>query len=369
MRLPSLKEAPGSGGNGGIDVVTGKFWRLTPVGEAAGSASAEQTTLAAPRELISRLSRHDGIVVASWDEARDQGRVHALGVVRNVDKVASVAIVDWRRANFTVNPSAQGRAQWVNRPFFKFADGPAAKYGLAGHFARAFSAADDAPSDPTKRQAGEPAAAAGSKAAPVGRSVSSRAVVTPRSNSSSPQRNRVAPDGTVIATSARGTFMGNRAYGARWLVCDLDFERDLAAPRRYEKLFFLDEAVALSAGHRPCLTCRRDRFTAYVAAVQRSIAKSRASEIDDALKTARSAPRRTASVRSLPDGVFVALGSADFHLVWDGALHRWTPQGYTDRMALTDTAVDDVAVLTPAPSVAALQNGYRVDVHSSVALR
>ena len=29
------------------------------------------------------------------------------------------------------------------------------------------------------------------------------------------------------------------------------------APGRYTELFFLDEATALAAGHRPCFECRR----------------------------------------------------------------------------------------------------------------
>jgi hypothetical protein len=32
---------------------------------------------------------------------------------------------------------------------------------------------------------------------------------------------------------------------------------------RYTELFFLDEAVAFAAGHRPCAECRRERFNAF----------------------------------------------------------------------------------------------------------
>ena len=54
-----------------------------------------------------------------------------------------------------------------------------------------------------------------------------------------------------------------------WVTCLLDFKgrrRDVMSPRRYTELFFLDEAVALAAGHRPCAECRRDRYRAFLAA-------------------------------------------------------------------------------------------------------
>src|SRR5579884_3965447 len=91
-----------------------------------------------------------------------------------------------------------------------------------------------------------------------------------------PRQNRVTPFGEIITTSERGTFMGNRgvlhdAEGRigrawqvkRWLVCVLEFRgrhRMVMTPGRYTELFFLDEATALAAGHRPCFECRRQRF-------------------------------------------------------------------------------------------------------------
>ena len=72
----------------------------------------------------------------------------------------------------------------------------------------------------------------------------------------------------------RGLFMGNRGVlhdenkrlGRRrwvlkaWLICKLDFKgwrRTVMTPLRYTELFFLDEASAIAAGHRPCYECRR----------------------------------------------------------------------------------------------------------------
>src|SRR5690348_11759441 len=92
-----------------------------------------------------------------------------------------------------------------------------------------------------------------------------------------PYQNRVDPFGQIIATSARGTLMGNRGclhdhqdhplrqyQGRRWIICVLDFKgrtRQPMPPGHYTSLFFLDEATALAAGHRPCAECQRARFT------------------------------------------------------------------------------------------------------------
>ncbi len=134
-----------------------------------------------------------------------------------------------------------------------------------------------------------------------------------------PRQNRVTPFGAVIATPERGTFFGNRgvlhdAEGKlcwswqvkRWLVCVPEFRgrrRPLADPGRYTALFFLDEATALAAGHRPCFECRRPRFHAFRRAwVQGNPAVAQGREptaeaIDDRLHAERLGPdgaKRTA---------------------------------------------------------------------------
>jgi hypothetical protein len=159
--------------------------------------------------------------------------------------------------------------------------------------------------------------------------------------------------------------MGNRTSPPRWLVCDLHFKRNLKEPRKYTKLFFLDEAVALAAGHRPCNTCRRDRYEAYLSAVRAEKGIRGAAELDALLNGARRAPSLHAPIASLPDGSFSALGDGDYRLKWRGALHRWTPAGYVDALTLTDLEVDEVTVLTPEPSLAALRSGYSPVVHPS----
>lgn len=90
-----------------------------------------------------------------------------------------------------------------------------------------------------------------------------------------PLQNRVDPWGRILQSPARGTLMGNRGIlhddeqkvkktqaHKSWVICVLEFKgnrRSLMAPGRYSELFFLDEATALAAGHRPCMECQRER--------------------------------------------------------------------------------------------------------------
>jgi len=56
-----------------------------------------------------------------------------------------------------------------------------------------------------------------------------------------------------------------------WIICALSFkDRRLTQwePNHYTLLFFLDEAVALAAGHRPCAECRRSAHNTYRALTQ-----------------------------------------------------------------------------------------------------
>jgi hypothetical protein len=150
------------------------------------------------------------------------------------------------------------------------------------------------------------------------------------------------------------------------LVCDLHFKRNLKEPRKYTKLFFLDEAVALAAGHRPCNTCRRDRYEAYLSAVKAELNVASAADLDALLNSARRTTDFRAPIASLPDGAFIELGEDDYRLKWRGGLHRWSPAGYVDAVVPTDLSVDDAAVLTPELSLAALRNGYLPEVHPSI---
>jgi hypothetical protein len=185
-----------------------------------------------------------------------------------------------------------------------------------------------------------------------------------------PRQNRVLPTGEIVAHPARGMMMGNRGgclhdaegqlgrarwRSRAWICCLLSFKdrrRPIMAPGRYTELFFLDEAVALAAGHRPCAECRRAAFTAYRDAAQTG---ARAPELDARLHAGRLGPRDSARPADLPDGTFVLAGTTP-HLVHGGALHPYAPEGYGPALPLPE---HPLPVLTPALSRRALGAGYR----------
>src|SRR6202521_6149773 len=95
-------------------------------------------------------------------------------------------------------------------------------------------------------------------------------------------QNRVTPLGELVAERGRGLVYGNRGClhdangrirrsysGKRWIACKLEFRCwrrwPLMAPGRFTELFFLDEATAFAAGHRPCALCRRADYVRFVA--------------------------------------------------------------------------------------------------------
>jgi hypothetical protein len=207
-----------------------------------------------------------------------------------------------------------------------------------------------------------------------------------------PRQNRVTPLGEFIAVPERGTFIGNRgilhdAEGhirrpwqvKRWLVCVLEFrgrKRTVMTPNRYTELFFLDEATALAAGHRPCAECRHARFIDFcnawkLAHSSRGDApRPRADDIDRRLHAERVGQDRskrtfTAELDALPDGVFVtvqAWGPLGF-LIWQNQLLAWSPGGYGQRRRRPKAMT--VQVLTPPATVAAIRAGYLPEVHRS----
>lgn len=208
-----------------------------------------------------------------------------------------------------------------------------------------------------------------------------------------PLQNRVTPFGEIVAIPERGTFLGNRGilHDAdrqlrrkwvlkRWLVCVLEFRgrnRTVMTPNRYTELFFLDEATALAAGHRPCAECRHARFIDFCMAwkaAHRGAAGSRrpsADEIDDRLHAERVNPDRSkrshpGRLEELPDGVFVtvpAWGDAAW-LLWKDHIFKWSQGGYLERRPWPKSL--RVALLTPPATVAAIRAGYTPEVHASV---
>ena len=182
-----------------------------------------------------------------------------------------------------------------------------------------------------------------------------------------PFQNRVTPLGELIATAERGLVYGNRGrlhdergvvrrqwQVKRWIACRLDFRGRRRpggpmAPNRYTGLFFLDEATALAAGHRPCAECRNADYRSFLALTD----ASGADELDERLHAERGRLRKS-RLDGLPDGSFVALDGEPW-LVLGSALLRWTPGGYTERRPRFAGRAD---VITPPTSLAVLAAGW-----------
>jgi hypothetical protein len=202
----------------------------------------------------------------------------------------------------------------------------------------------------------------------------------------SPLQNRVLPTGEIVAHPARGLLMGNRGClhgpdrrlgvsrwrSAMWITCVLtwrDVRRDVMPPGRWTALFFLDEATALAAGHRPCGYCRRAdhrRFAEYWRQAQGLAARPHATEMDAALHAERVDRRtrrqvtRPARLGDLPDGAMVRHEGV-VALVAGEALRPWSFEGYgPGTVVRPETTVE---LLTPPSTVAVLAAGYRPMPH------
>ncbi len=186
--------------------------------------------------------------------------------------------------------------------------------------------------------------------------------------------NRVQPDGSFGCIPARGAFMGNRgclhdasglirrSQGRRgWITCTLREKPGRGAhgfpvPGRWTPLFFLDEAVACAAGHRPCAECRRAVYDDFRAAWALAFgAQARAVDIDRVLHVARLGPRHSAPAHDLPPGAFY-LWQDRPHLQGAGQARPYLGEGYG---AAIPSPWQDVTVLTPAPLVAVMRAGWR----------
>jgi hypothetical protein len=182
-----------------------------------------------------------------------------------------------------------------------------------------------------------------------------------------PRRNRVTPLGELVAHPARGLVYGNRGClhdaqgrirrhhdGRRWIACRLEFKGrrrgELMRPGRYTELFFLDEATAFAAGHRPCAECRR---ADYLRMLELTGACG-ADDLDERLHRERLGPKEEADAATLPLAAFVLHDGAP-HVVVHGGLRKWSPAGYGAATRATGTRM----LLTPPTLVAVLESGWR----------
>jgi hypothetical protein len=201
-----------------------------------------------------------------------------------------------------------------------------------------------------------------------------------------PLQNRVTPSGEIVATPQRGLFTGNRGIihdpatktllnrrwsSKAWLTCTCEFRgrrRDVMGTRSWTELFFLDEATAFAAGHRPCFYCRRDDANAFRVAWERGngVAHASAPDIDEVLHRERldgKAKRLHAlpmPVEKLPDGAMVQVDDQSY-LIAQGRALLWSWDGYRKATA----SPRDAALLTPPSSLQAFSAGYRPVLHPS----
>lgn len=200
----------------------------------------------------------------------------------------------------------------------------------------------------------------------------------------SPLQNRVTPFGDIAAIPQRGFFTGNRGIihdprtktllkkrwtTKAWLICVLEYKgrrREVMGGRSWTELFFLDEAIALAAGHRPCFFCRRrDAETFRAAWARASGGKTPLAPEIDAVLHAERLDRRgkrlhaiPVPISELPDGtVIVAAGEA--YTLARGDAFRWTAQGYD----AVPTMPQPDALLTPPSTLRAMLAGYRPVLH------
>ena len=196
-----------------------------------------------------------------------------------------------------------------------------------------------------------------------------------------PRQNRVTPRGDLIATPERGLVYGNRGClhndrgeirrhhnGKLWIACRLRFRGwhrgPLMQPGRFTELFFLDEATAFAAGHRPCALCRREDYNAFKSIwSELHPGRNSAAAIDAQLHGERLVERseqrlHDAPLTRLPDGAFVLDEDDQPCLVLDDQLLTWTPAGYAERMARPARGHGTARVITPPSLVEVLKAGW-----------
>jgi hypothetical protein len=198
-----------------------------------------------------------------------------------------------------------------------------------------------------------------------------------------PLQNRVDPFGQLIRTKARGSWLGNRGLIhdenqeivrpfrlKAWITCLLEFKnrhRAVMTPGLYTELFFLDEATAFSAGHRPCAECRRADFNRFKEAWLRGNTlymynmKTPIGKIDEIIQNERITSKGEKGMfrdkmENLPEGCFIEFQGIPYIIKHPNRVIRWTPFGYSDSIDLSQQT--KVNVLTPKSIVNSFRSGY-----------
>jgi hypothetical protein len=199
-------------------------------------------------------------------------------------------------------------------------------------------------------------------------------------------QNRVDPSGNLIKTKSRGAWMGNRGVlhdgnknilrpfkHKAWIICLLEFKnwkREVMAPDRYTELFFLDEATACAAGHRPCFECRREDANRFKTCWLKGNPEYGFSpdisitEIDKIIHGERIGKQGDKvtyedTVENGSDGIFILVNNEPYVYV-KGGIFKWSPSGYGERTLLPET--DKITILTPRSIVNAFKAGYEPQI-------
>jgi hypothetical protein len=200
-----------------------------------------------------------------------------------------------------------------------------------------------------------------------------------------PLQNRVLPTGEIVAIPDRGMFVGNRGIihspatktllrkrwsTDAWLTCVLEFQgrrRRVMQRRSWTELFFLDEATAFAAGHRPCFYCRREDANRFRAAWEKGnrVSEVLAPDMDAVLHRERLASSRKLHplpmpLEKLPDGAMIQAGEESY-LIARGRPLLWSPSGYR----AVKGGINAAKLLTPPSTVRAFLAGYPVVLHPS----
>ena len=205
-------------------------------------------------------------------------------------------------------------------------------------------------------------------------------------------QNRVDPLGNLIKTEARGAWTGTRGVIHNdkqeivrpfklkaWITCRLEFKgrkRNVMSPDRYTELFFLDEATAFAAGHRPCCECRRADFNSFKSFWLKGNAgynfdkKTSIRKIDDVLHQERISRKKLKitfeeSINNLPDGTFILYNNQPY-LISNDQISLWSPFGYHESVSLPEP--ESVVVITPRSIVNTFRAGYVPQIAHSASL-
>jgi len=200
-------------------------------------------------------------------------------------------------------------------------------------------------------------------------------------------QNRVTPLGQLDSVSAKGAWLGNRGIlhddqkrivrpwkSQAWVTCQLEFkgrEREIFAKGTYSELFFLDEATALAAGHRPCGECRRTRYNEFKTLWSQAnggIESIKIALIDKQLHTERAIKgggklTYEALMSDVPSGAMIAV-EGEPYLVWRDKMYGWSHHGYGEPIKLPPASVE-VTVITPRSIVKLINIGFVPQVHDS----